>query len=143
MNVILTLEDGTEKRWTGFKPDRIMSTEAEAIEKVTGMTFGQWGQALMNGSSLASRALVWVLRKREEPTLRFRDVDFAVGDLMVGLDEEERTKVLAAMETDPTLTEEDRAQAMAAITASAEADGGVLDPDGPGNSTDPTESETG
>lgn len=106
--------DGTERVWDKFKPDRMMNTEGEVIEKLTGQTFMEWGQALLNGSLLAGRALVFVLKKRDEPTLRFRDVVFPIGDLSVDLDEDEKTLVREALATSD-LSEEDREQAMKAL----------------------------
>lgn len=130
-------QDGETRRWDRFKPDRLLATEAEAIEKVTGMTFGQWGQALMNGSALAGRALVWVLQKREDAPLRFRDVDFPIGDLSVDLDDDERARVRAELERNTDLSDEDRQQMLdalgeddAAADASPAEDDAV---DGPGN----------
>jgi hypothetical protein len=113
--IIRYVEDGTERVWDNFKPDRMMSPEAEVIEKITGMSFSEWGQALLNGRVLAGRALVFVLKKREEPTLRFRDVAFPVGDLKVDLDEDEKKLVRQALDSAPDLSEEDREKALAAL----------------------------
>lgn len=118
MNITFTEEDGTERTWEKFRPGRLMTTESEAIEKVTGMTYGEWGGALMKGGTLAGRALVWVLKKREEPTLRFRDVVYAVEALTIGLDEDEVGKLRDRLASDDSLTDEEREQVQAAISAS-------------------------
>jgi hypothetical protein len=131
--IIRYVEDGTERVWDNFKPDRMMSPEAEVIEKITGMSFSEWGQALLNGRVLAGRALVFVLKKREEPTLRFRDVAFPVGDLKVDLDEDERRLVREALAT-ADLDEEEREQALAALGPEPAADETDEEPaDGQGN----------
>ena len=144
MNVTFTEEDGTERKWEKFRPGKMPTTEAEEIEKVTGMTFTEWGQALMNGSTVAGRALVWVLKKRdlvgeERRAFRFRDVVYTVDSLLISLDEDERVKVRERLELDDTLTDEERAQIQAAL---GEQDLEVLDfepePDGPGNESAPS-----
>lgn len=61
-----------------YDPKTLTNDEAMAIEKVTGGTYAQWGQALTNGSALATTAMVWILRRRNEPALRFDDVHFAI-----------------------------------------------------------------
>lgn len=120
MNVTFTEPDGTVRTWEKLRVGKMMSPEAEAIEKVTGMTFTEWGQALMNGSTVCGRALVWVLKKRdlagaEREKFRFRDVVYPIDSLLISLDEEEREKVRERLELDDTLTEEERAQIVSAL----------------------------
>lgn len=59
---------------------RLTIVEAEAIEKVTGQ---KMQDALGSGTASSLRALVWVAMKRQEPTLRYTDVDFALEDVEV------------------------------------------------------------
>ncbi len=66
-----------------FDQDRFMLSEARAIEKVCGVTFKEWGDLLSGGSMEALAALVWIVQKRENPELRFSDVDFPVGSVTV------------------------------------------------------------
>jgi hypothetical protein len=74
--------DGTDEptRWP-YNPRKLMSAEREAIERRTGMVFTEFTKAVIQGSSLARRALLWVMLKREHPNLKFDDVDFAWDDL--------------------------------------------------------------
>jgi hypothetical protein len=65
---------------------RLTIVEAEAIEKVTGQ---KMQDALGSGTAASLRALVWVAMKRQEPTLRYTDVDFALEDVEVVTDDEE------------------------------------------------------
>lgn len=140
MNVTFTEPDGTVRSWEKLRVGKMMSPEAEAIEKVTGMTFTEWGQALMNGSTVCGRALVWVLKKREEPTLRFRDVVYPVDSLLVSLDDEEKEKVRERLELDDTLTDEERLQIVAALGES-DLERLDFDPEAtPGNDPAPSES---
>lgn len=60
-----------------FDLTRITNVEGMAIEKVTDKTYLEWSEALQAGSMLAATALVWIIQKRQEPTLRFEDVEFS------------------------------------------------------------------
>jgi hypothetical protein len=89
MKIFYAPDDGDAQAWD-FDPMRMLTTEAEAIETVTGLTYIQFGEALENGSMKAFRALVWIMRKRhEDPTLKYRDVDFPIGALTFEADDEE------------------------------------------------------
>lgn len=83
-----------------FDPASITNREAMAIEKVTGMTFGQWSDALKERSVLAMTAMVWVVQRRSQPALRFSDVDFALGALTVATDDVAETEQVPGV--DPT-----------------------------------------
>lgn len=58
-----------------------LNVEIMAIERATGMTAVEFEEALDKGSFIANTALVWILRRRREPGLKFDDVEFRVGDL--------------------------------------------------------------
>ena len=68
------------KRWP-YNPRKLMTAEREAIERRCDMTFAEFTQAVLKGSSLARRALLWVMLKREHPTMKFDDVEFAWDEL--------------------------------------------------------------
>ncbi|WP_328962975.1 hypothetical protein [Streptomyces virginiae] len=74
--------DGSDepKRWA-YNPRRIMSAERERVEKITGRDWSEFTAAVMKGNSLCRRALLFVFLKREHPTTRFEDVDFAWDEL--------------------------------------------------------------
>lgn len=57
-----------------FEQERITNVEGMAVERATGMLFAEWAEALTKGSMLAQTALVWIVKKRQQPTLRFDDV---------------------------------------------------------------------
>lgn len=60
-----------------FDESHMTNVEGMAIERATGMLYGEWAEALQKGSMLAQTALVWVVKKRREPALRFDDVVFS------------------------------------------------------------------
>ena len=59
-----------------FDVDKLLNVELIAIERATGLTVNQWAAGLDAGSAVAVTGLVWVMRKRTEPTLKFEDVSF-------------------------------------------------------------------
>lgn len=87
-------EGGAEQSWE-FEPQELLDVEATAIERVTGWTYAEFGEKFLKGSILAWKALLWVLRKRTEPTLAFRDVVFRVKEFEWKLNAEERQQALA------------------------------------------------
>jgi len=107
-------EGADPRQWT-FAPDKLLSSEAEAIEKVTGTTYEEFGQALIKGSVRARRALLWVLLKRDEPTLRHSQVDPATGTMSVDYEPHELQAIRDKLADDTALPDEDRAAALAAL----------------------------
>ena len=115
MIVTYTPDEGEPRVWP-FKPDRLLTTEAEAVERVTGQTYREFGEALFAGSVTAYRALVWVLRKRNGvPDLRFKDVVFPIGALSIDLDDGEKVDTRKAIEASADMSEDDKAEALSAL----------------------------
>jgi hypothetical protein len=72
-----------------FDRSQMRNRQYMEIERVTGMTTGEWEQACERGSVLAMTALVWfVLRFNGQEDLAFEDVDFDPVKLEVDADEE-------------------------------------------------------
>lgn len=94
MLIIYRPEGGEERTWE-FDPQEMLDVEATAIERVTGLTYAEFGEKFLKGSILAWKALLWVLRRRSEPTLAFRDVSFRVKEFEWQLDQKEREVALA------------------------------------------------
>lgn len=108
--------DEGEARVYEFKPDRLMFVEAEELERLTKLPYeGGFQQAIFEGSALARRALTFVFEKRTHPTLAWKTFgDFPVSAIKVEYDKSELADMRAALATAP-LTDEERAQASAAI----------------------------
>jgi len=68
------------KRWK-YQPKRLMSAEREMLERYTGRDFTEFSQAVLKGNAKCRRALLYLYLKREHPTLKFDDVDFAWDEL--------------------------------------------------------------
>lgn len=80
MKVTYRPEGAEPREWTGVKRGKIMSPEAELIERHTGWRFGQWWDELFADSMLAAHALLYVLLKRSTPTIKWEDVQFCEDD---------------------------------------------------------------
>lgn len=90
--------DGAEpKVWTGVKKGRLMSPEAEAIERHTGMTLGQVFEALTDESMLALHGLLFVLLKRTIPTLKWDELVFCQDDVDLDVEADEKAEVRDAL----------------------------------------------
>ena len=68
------------KRWK-YQPKKLMSAEREMLERRTGLNFTEFTQAVVKGNSSCRRALLFMYLKREHPTVKYDDVDFAWDEL--------------------------------------------------------------
>jgi spore cortex formation protein SpoVR/YcgB (stage V sporulation) len=68
------------KRWK-YQPKKLMSPEREMLERYTGRNFTEFTIDVQKGNSKCRRALLYMYQKREHPTLKFDDVDFAWDEL--------------------------------------------------------------
>lgn len=66
-----------------YDPDTLRNDEAMALEAALSMTFKQWSEQLTAGSVGALTGLVWLVKRREEPALRFSEVQFAFSSLNI------------------------------------------------------------
>jgi hypothetical protein len=71
---------GAEPREWDFNPDLLPSYEAELIEEFTGWTYVEWWSHYRRGSMRAAHALLFMLLRRDEPTLQWGDVKFTIGE---------------------------------------------------------------
>ncbi len=113
--------EGAEPRSWDFDPNRLMSPEAEAIERHTGMTFEEWGTQVGKGSMTALHGLLYVLLKRSDPTLRYDAVSFCLAEVDFVLDDDETRQAIATLEAKDDLTEAEQAALVALREAVDEA----------------------
>ncbi|MCP9209280.1 hypothetical protein [Streptomyces cucumeris] len=134
MIIVYVPEDGEERRWD-LKTARITAVEAEAVERATGLEWEQAKAKVLNGSMLATRAVAWVLLKRDQPTLRYVQFVPAANELGYDLDAEEMAAIREGIENNPDLDEDERAAALAQLDAASTAtdeqpaDGADADPE--------------
>jgi hypothetical protein len=79
--VLIHVGFGKDRETYEYNRGKLINVEFIAMERVTGMDGIELNRALDRGSVNALTALIWVLRKRQEPTLKFEQVVFNVGDL--------------------------------------------------------------
>lgn len=82
MIVSYTPEDGEQAgQELHYDASRLRCGEVEAVEGATALQWVEISQALRNQSPRAMRAVVWALRKRAEPTLRYSHFDPMAAEL--------------------------------------------------------------
>lgn len=105
VKMLIHIGQGEDRKTYTFIRDRMMNVEAIAIERATGLTLLEVRDGLMSLSMTAVTAILWILRRREEPGLQFEDVNFELGDIEVELPDEEPEEPAAPKEAgqeDPT-----------------------------------------
>jgi len=120
LRLIYTPENG-EKREFAFMPAKLMSAEAEAIEDAGGAaweSFEEFGQKFLRGNRRAYRAALWIMLRREQPTLRFADLSLRVDEIEVDFDAAETARLREQVLGDPDMDAEQRAHLLS-----------ILDPD--------------
>jgi hypothetical protein len=98
-------------------------SEASIVSKTVGKPWGEIKAGLATDDLDAMRGIVWALKKRAQPALRFGDVDPGVEEMVVRLDHEEVrnwiASALAVRAQDPEVTDSDFDAAMAAMLNAA------------------------
>lgn len=74
-----------------FSDDDLDNFDLMDIEDVTGLATSDWQDALLKGSGRALTALVWILRRKSEPSLEFKDVRFKLNEIALENDEDEES----------------------------------------------------
>jgi hypothetical protein len=107
--------EGAAERVWNYDPDKLMSSEAEAIEKATRLNFAEFNSDLLKGSVTARRALLWVLLKRTEPTLRHSQVDFPASAVSLDFEASELANMREHIMGSDRLSDEQRTEALEGI----------------------------
>lgn len=131
MRVTYKPEGADPREWT-FRPGKLLNVEAEEVERRTGMDFSTWVQKLppLTVNMTALHGLLYVLLKREIPTLKYDEVGFAADDLDFELELDEKQNAVDMMRKALNDGEveasdvEDVTTAMRALEAEIEAEAG-------------------
>ncbi|MCX4752890.1 hypothetical protein [Kitasatospora purpeofusca] len=131
MYLVYQPEGSDEPQRFKYQPTKLMSAERERLEKLTGRDFSDFTKAVLSGNSLCRRALLFVFLKREHPTTRFDDVDFAWDELTLEHSRAELEEIRARAAEDAPADQ--RAAVLAALDAEIadayeEPEGKVLPP---------------
>jgi len=113
--------EGSEEptRWP-YNPRKLMSPEREQIERRTGMLYSEFTQAVVKGSSLCRRALLFVMLKRSHPTTKWDDVDFAWDELRLEYSQAEYDQMIEDAGDAPNLSGSEREAVLDTLRAERE-----------------------
>lgn len=101
--------EGAEPRSWEFNPQRLLSPEVEAIERFTGLEYAEWVEAVGRSSALAIHGLLYVYLKRNNPTLKWDQVQFYMDEVEFQMNDEEKGQLLYHLETkESPLTDAER-----------------------------------
>lgn len=107
-------EGGEPRRWN-LSTVKLMASEAETLERLTGWTWGEAKQNLSNGSMRALRPFAYVLEKRDNPQLRYSQFEPAADELDYWLDDTERKALREQFETSKDLDDGQREEMLRAL----------------------------
>lgn len=123
MIVTYTPEGEEVRRWE-FDAADLTAGEAEDVEEALGIPFDDWQYNLHRGYAKARRGLLWLMLRREQPDLRFDALrEIRLGDLAVEYSREEEDRVLAQLERDKDVSDEDVATVRKAFGRDSDDDG--------------------
>ncbi|MEV1049670.1 hypothetical protein [Streptomyces sp. NPDC049887] len=89
MYLIYQPEGSEEPTRFKYNPRKLMSAEREMLERKTGKDFTDFTSSVLSGNSLARRALLYMFLKRQHPTIKWDDVDFAWDELKLEYSKQE------------------------------------------------------
>ncbi|MET9734281.1 hypothetical protein ABZZ79_27680 [Streptomyces sp. NPDC006458] len=81
MYLVYSPEGSDEPKRFKYNPRKIMSVERENIERLTSRNWSAFTKDVIQGNSLCRRVLLFTYLKREHPTVKLDDVDFAWDEL--------------------------------------------------------------
>ncbi len=79
IRIIYTPDGGSKQSWE-FDLDNPPWDITFNTERTTGWPWGEFSQKLGQSSAIALRALIWTLRKRNEPRLPLESVEVTIGE---------------------------------------------------------------
>lgn len=89
----------------------LRTSEASIAQRTTGMKWGEIEEGLDSDDPEAMRVIVWVIKKRSEPSLRYGDFDPLIGEMTTRMDRREVTEYVenafSVAETDSDVTRDD------------------------------------
>ncbi len=92
-----TPEGQPTRRWH-YQPGRFRVAEMRLVEKTTNFRWQEFQVELAMGSVVALQALLWTYLRREHPTLKVEDVDFAADEVQLIKDSDELAADLENLE---------------------------------------------
>lgn len=93
MYLVYQPEGSEEPTRFKYNPRRLMSAEREMLERKSGKDFSDFTAAVLSGNSVCRRALLYMFLKRQHPTVKWDDVDFAWDELKLEYSRQELAKM--------------------------------------------------
>lgn len=81
--------DGGEEQSWWFDPNKVDSTDAEAIERKTGWDWAEFGQHLLKAGVTARKALLWVHLRKTHPGIKYEAITFTLDEIELEYSTEE------------------------------------------------------
>lgn len=81
--VFLHVGKGDDRKTYEVELGKLMNVELIAVEKMTGLALDPLLMGLAEKSLTATTALVWIMRKRQEPRLKFDEVTFSLDEVLI------------------------------------------------------------
>jgi hypothetical protein len=121
--IIYTPADGEAEH---YDAKDLLVSEAAIVQRTIDMKWGEIQQGLEHEDLDAMRGIVWVQKKRRQPTLRFGDFDPRVDEMVTRMSRREVTdyveNAFGMVGTDPELTVEKVAEILSELPDTAAAD---------------------
>lgn len=120
MIIVYTPADGEPEQ---YDARTLLASEASIVARTVDMKWPQVKEGLPEEDLDAMRAVVWILKKRHTPTLRFGEFDPGVDDMITRFDKTEIENwidgAFDAMGTDPEVTADKIAYALRKVPEAA------------------------
>ncbi|WP_406420053.1 hypothetical protein [Streptomyces sp. NBC_00842] len=120
MIIVYTPEGGEPEQYDARS---LKVSEASIVSRTIDQKWGEVKAGLPDEDLDAMRAIVWVLKKRTQPALRFAEVDPGVDEMVSRFDRQEVVTYVEnacrIRDTDPDITNEQLAEALADFPAAA------------------------
>lgn len=100
--------EGADPKVWDFSFGRLMSPERIAIEKHTGLGWLEVQRGFWSNRGDVIHALLWVLLKRDIPTLRVNEVEFCDDEIDLDLNDDEGAEALETLRAKPFLDDDER-----------------------------------
>lgn len=113
--IVYTPEGGEVERYDARK---LLSSEASIVARTVDMRWPEIKARLVDDDLDAMRGVVWVMKKRTNPTLRFGDFDPGVDEMVTRFDQREVTNYVTEI-LNVKATDEDREGALRELERNA------------------------
>lgn len=112
MIIKYTPEDGAAQEWA-YAPLKVRQSEAEMIEKRSGMEWDAFNKALLSGNARARKVVLWHCLRKDHPIFRWEDVpDFAMSEVQIEFDAKELGDIRAAVEKSKDMADDIKSEAL-------------------------------